>query len=181
MDRELVKQEALITTDGWSLWSTNDYDLAVMEWRQPEACELAHAIHTVVRRHALADSFVDRDGPHALIVKKLDLLPMQVLATGSQNDTVLEFLSASGSPLEADDPTAVDGVTPNRLDMINDTAIHTVRSMRAHLPQTDVALKLQFGIGPGGECLLQVINPLECDLGSTDYTALAHQLGGGRK
>lgn len=180
MQEAIQKGDLMRNLPGCKVWATNDSDLAIMEWDQEESGELAYQIQRLLRRHALSTNFMDRLSRASLVVRQLELLPLAVVAKSAAAETALEFYGSAGGRLDPADLNEVPGAKPTRLDMITDTATHAARSLRAYV-HSDVELRLSFGIGPDGQCLLAVINPLECHLGSATTADLITKLGGARK
>lgn len=178
MDQMITKGDLLFRSDGMRIFATQDSGLAVMEWDRPAVCGLAHALHTVLKQHALNTAFLDRLGQHALVVRRADRLDLVAEATGGR-ETALRWLRAGdGKEIPEGELTGIPGVKPARVDMMKDAAVHSARSLRAHLHGERLLLRIRFGITDEGDCLMEVPNPLDCDFGSTEYDRLAAQLGG---
>lgn len=184
MSYELEVGDLLYATDGCSIYATNDLNLAVMEWEDEGACRLSQSLHQIIKSHALATNYMGKLGAQRLIVRRLEPLPVTVTVRADPHEIALELLTDDGQAIPLEAAAEVPGIKEKRLDMIVDTAQHVARTLRAHLAPTGVEhleLKLSFGIGTQGECLLQMPNPLVCSLGTTDYNALCTQLGGDPK
>jgi len=172
MEFELLKGDLLFSNNGCSVYATNDVDLAIMEWKDEKACHLAEKLHGVVKRHALHSNFVRHFGKCELLVQRMEPLPLTVRAHSTVNQASVRFVTDDGESHARDELT---GVKRARLDVMEDTALHLARSLRPYLGQAGIKeweLSLSFGICPSGECVLEVPNPLTCDLGSTDYGTL---------
>lgn len=181
MQRQLEKGQLFYSTEGCQIFATSDPEVALMEWERSEVCRVASLLHELLRRHALSTNFLEEWSESALAVKRLDRLQLTVAVRCGRHETALKWIGTAGTVLEKDEALRIPDVNPARLDMMQDTAVHAARSLRAHLavlggesPQ----LHLTFGLGPVGECLLEVINPLACDFGTEDYDTLYSQLGG---
>lgn len=148
--------------EGCRLWAAEEPNFAVMTWEEPQSSRLAEGLDQVLRRHALQSHFVRRLDAQSLLVKRLEPLPMRAVARCEAGAVAIRFLG--------------QGVGPTRLARMEDAATHAVRSLRAHLDQP-FALTLRFGLAADGNCLLQVVDPLECEFGGT-YAAVLAQLGG---
>lgn len=178
---QVEKTDLIGVTDGCEHWATNDPDIGVMEWESEIACQVAFRLQELIKKHALSTNFLDRLGNHALIVRQLQLLPVLLVPRCTVHDTHLEISDGAGTLLEKREAKLLSGVTHSRLEVMVDTATHVARSVRAHLAGagvTALSMPMRFGLGGQGECLLQVINPLACDLGLKDMSALYKQLGG---
>jgi len=177
---EINKGDLVYTAEGWSLYQTDDDDVQIMEWDDVCAGKLAWFLHEMIRRHALSTNALQRHGTNGIAVKRLELIPLTVVVRSTANDTEISFVSSHGTAIDKHEAKRVPGAKPSRLTTMEDVALHTARSLRAHLAPmglSDLGLHLHFGIEPGGACLLQVPNPLECSLGSTDYEKICAQLG----
>lgn len=178
----LEKTDLLSESEGLKVWQTNDYDIAMLEFNDESTGQVVMRLQEIVRKHALSTNFMERRGYRTFIVRKLDPIPVKVVARCSPNDTALSYESSEGVPLEMQDVIRIPGVTPSRREMMEDTTAHVARSLRAHLADdgvTEVTVRLEFGLGGQGECILQMINPLQCDLGDSSMSELYSQLGGG--
>lgn len=178
----LQKTDLVLEAEGYKVWQTNDYDIAMLEFDDESTGEVATRLQELVRKHALCTSFMERRGYRTFIVRKLDPLPVRLVARCTAHDTALSYESIQGVPLEMADVIRIPGVTPSRREMMEDTAAHVARSLRAHLLDdgvTEVTVRLEFGLGGQGECVLQMVNPLHCDLGRSTMSELYVQLGGG--
>ncbi len=184
MEQELQKGDVLFSTDGCRVYETNDGGLAMMEWEREEACELAFHLQRTLKRHALATNFRQRFGERTLVVRRLEPLSLTVLAQGAQHGARAAFVDAGGTALTREEAQRLLGGRRARLSVMEDAALHAVRTLRARLRPLGVdrlSLRLRFGLSNDGCCLLEVPNPLACDLGSADYEKLCAQLGGDRR
>lgn len=173
---ELQKQDLLYSMEGCQVYATNDADLAIMEWQDPAAAELARAIHDTLKGHALCTTVVEPRGEHALVVKRIEPLGVTAVVRATRSDAAIQFVDAHGSAIETAEAARIQGMKPTRLTVVQDCSLHTARCLRAHLPAEELEIRLRFGVAGSGECMLQVPNPLECQLGSTDYKLLASHL-----
>jgi hypothetical protein len=181
---ELEKGELLYTGVGYLIFATDNPRFAIMEWADECACRLSFRFHTVLKRHALGTNVMRKQGEHGLVVQRLAPLAVVVVARAGANSTDLQLRDSVGAPLTHAQAAEVHGITPQRLETMEDTALHAVRSLRAYLlveGVDELTLRLPFGVAPSGECELQAINPAECQLGSIDYNALCERLGGDLK
>lgn len=173
---EVNKGDLVYRAQGWELYETDDKDVQIMQWESPAAGTLAWKIHEMLRRHALSTNALQRFGGRGIIVKRLELIDIHVLVKSTANSSDVTLKGSQGTTLTPKEAKGVPGAKPTRLTTMEDTALHTARSLRAHLAPkglTDLELHLRFGIEPGGACLMQVPNPLELSLGSTDYDAIS--------
>ncbi|HEY3366884.1 MAG TPA: hypothetical protein VGK74_17675 [Symbiobacteriaceae bacterium] len=179
MESDLVKGALLYRGDGCQTFATDNDDLAVLEWEDGKACRLAEALAEMLKRHVVISSYVRRYGPCSLVVRRMEPIPLTVEAEGLPANVVIRFVDSVGQALEKADTLKVPGVRKSRLDMMEDVANHVARVVRAHLgPVEGLRVRLRFGIPAGGGCLLDMVNPLVCQLGTTDYEALCGLLGG---
>jgi hypothetical protein len=175
------KMDPVFRGDGWSLYATENSDLQIIEWEDLFACRMAYELHNMLRRHALNTSYVQKYQGRGLVVRRLEYLPLSVLVKATAHDSELSFLREDGTPIPREQLEAVPGAKKNRIAVMEDVGLHTIRSLRAYLAQLDIQelqLRLHFGIGPEGALSLQVPNPLECHFGTTDYQALCDRLCG---
>lgn len=180
MEVPVQRGSRLWTGDGLAIYATDVAGKAIMEWEDPAACAAAHRLNDLLKRHALATNYVERYDRQALLVRQVEPLPFHVMAEAKQGDSTARFAGPDG-PLERHDLKKINGVTKARVEMMEDVAAHAARSLRAHLMPRGIEhlrLHLQFGLADDGACLLQVVNPLVCDLGTTDMEGLANLLGG---
>lgn len=161
--------DSLYRLPGCEVWSTDQADIAVMEWESEAACRLALSVQTILRRHAVQTNYRDSAGLTSLLVTRIEPLGFAVSVQAAQGETAVSFIGADGKT-EAQ-------TSPDLTGVLEDTAAHAARSLRAYLA-SELRLHLSFGIGPAHQTLLQVINPVECDFGSTDPAVLLAQLGG---
>jgi len=182
VQRLLAKSISLYRSADFELFATDVSGVSIMEFADPEAGDLAWRIHEVLCRHTQPTNALERIGPGLLAVRAVDPLMVTVEATAGPRQTQVRFLSGrSQRELEGRALTRVDGVTPTRADVMEDAAAQAARSLRAHLLVHgihEVTLRLAFGLDADGCMHLQVVNPRECDLGTTDYAALYLWLGG---
>lgn len=177
---EVNKEDLVYRAEGWDLYQTDDDDVQIMQWENVSATNLAWKIHEMLRRHALSTNALQRFATKGIIVKRLELIDIDVVVKSTANSSDITFVGKQGTTLTPKEAKGVPGAKPTRLTTMEDVALHTARTLRAHLaPQgiTDLELHLRFGVEPGGACLLQVPNPLNLSLGSTDYEAIAALLG----
>lgn len=180
MDQMLQKGTQLYGAEGWGLFATDDGAYAVMEWENECAARLAWLIHETLRRHALNTNGVQRYGSRGLLVRDLKMVEVTVVVRATEHDTELTLKGRSGAAIDRDKAARVPGAKPSRVATMEDVALHTARTLRAHLAPlgvNELSMQLHFGIGSNGECLLQVPNPLECSFGDVDDEAICSQLG----
>lgn len=181
---QVERRDELYAAGGYKVYATNNSDLNIMEWESGDACRLARLIHRLMRKHALFTTYHDDLGHRSVLVKAIERLPVTVRVESSGSDTKLQLLAPGGETLTEEEALGYTAVTKSRMEMLTDCATHAARSLRAHLAPFEipgVILNLTFGVGPAGDCLMQVIDPVSCDLGSTDYATLYIQLGGDEK
>jgi hypothetical protein len=181
LEKAVQKGEQVYTSDGWSLSATDDAELQIMQFQDECICRLALAIHHMLRGHALSTNFVQAYGSHALVVKALEMVPLTVVARTTATDVQLSLIGSLGTELSEKEAEGVPLAKPSRLDTMKDVATHSARCLRAHLSPLGYAnleLRFHFGVASGGETLLQVPNPIACNLGTNDYETLCGQIGG---
>lgn len=184
VQRQLERGSIIFAGSGMTLFATDDSELALMEWERPEVSRLAEGLGELIQRHALATSLVERWGDRALVTKRLNYLELTVLAEASGQEVALRWKGPEGTELTEEQVRALPLMDDYRLEMMVDSAVHTLRSLRGHLTLLDlgdVRLRLRYGITPAGQCLMDLINPLEAEFGTTDYDWLTQQLGGAQK
>ncbi|HYF79530.1 MAG TPA: hypothetical protein VD973_20685 [Symbiobacteriaceae bacterium] len=172
---EVNKMELEYQAEGWALYSTDNDDVQVVQWENPAVGRCAWALHQMLRSHALSTNGIAPHGAGGIIVKRLELINLTVVVRCTANDSHLSFVDTTGETLSPKEAGRIPNARPSRLATMEDVGLHMARSLRAHLaPQglQDLELRLHFGIEPGGACLLQVPNPLELSLGTTDYESL---------
>jgi len=166
----LEKEKELQRLKGCAVWSTTDRDLAFMIWEEQSVGHLADVLNLLVKEHALSTNLVESRGDKLMVVRQLELLPYHLLASSGRHETTVEVHNPSQAK-----------ITPWQLDMMQDAAQHLARSLRAHLLPYGIrqtSVRLSYGLTRKDDCLLQVLNPLECDFGSQDYVQVANWLGG---
>lgn len=181
MEVPVQKGERLWAGDGLAIYATDVPGMAIMEWEDPAVCEAAIHLNNLLKRHALAPNYLGRYDRRSILVRHLEPLNIKVAAEARPGDSSVTFLDSSGRPIAKHEVQRIDGVGKGRPEMIEDVAAHAVRSLRAHLTPHGVKrirLNMTFGLAADGSCLLQVVNPLVCDLGSTKMEGLANLLGG---
>lgn len=181
MEDPIQRGERLWSGEGIAIWNTNQAERLILEFDEVAPCEAACRLQALLKKHALTSSFVERLDSRSLLIRRVEPLSLQVVVETSPGQTKLAFHGTDGQPLKPDEAKAMPGVSAKRLEIMEDVATHAARSLRAHLtPQgvESLRLALRFGITDDGTCLPQVVNPLTCDLGTTDMEQLVHLLGG---
>lgn len=166
----LEKVDELQRLEGCSIWSTTNRDLAFMIWDDQSVLHLADVLNRLLKDHALSTNLVECRGDRVMVVRQLELLPYHLVARSGGHETTVEVHNQS----------KVD-INPERLDMMRDAAQHAARSLRAHLAQheiNEISVRLSYGLTWTRDCVLQVINPLQCDFGTHDYAQVSKWLGG---
>ncbi len=166
----LEKEEELQRIEGCSIWSTTDRDLAFMIWDAPSVSRLAAELDRLLRDHALSTNLVECRGNNLMVVRKLDLLPYHLEVRSGGHETTVDLHNQSKTEIET-----------GWRDMMQDAAQHAARSLRAHLAPRgigEISVQLFYGLTRSNDCVLQVINPLQCDFGSQDYDQVTRWLGG---
>ncbi|HWI61889.1 MAG TPA: hypothetical protein VNT75_08635 [Symbiobacteriaceae bacterium] len=179
---EVNKGDLIYRAEGWDLYQTDDDDVQIMQWEKECAGKLAWKMHEMLRRHALSTNALQQFGARGIIVKRLELIDIDVVVTCTANSSDVTFKGSQGTTLTPKEAKGVPGAKPTRLTTMEDVSLHTARSLRAYLTPhgfTELELHLRFGVEPGGACLLQVPNPLDLTLGSTDYEAICALLDNG--
>lgn len=172
------KGERLRAGEGVAVWATGQPGGLILEFDDETVCEVAFRIQQLLARHAVPSSFAERLGSRMFLIRRLDLLPVEVLTEAGPGEVAVSFC-AGGRILSRAEAEAL--LARGRVERIEDLAAHAARSLRAHLSLRGIAhlrARLRFGLTEDGTCLLQVVNPLECELGSTDMGQVAELLGG---
>ncbi len=178
MTDPVLKGERLWAGEGVAVYATDRADRLILEFADETAGEAAFRIQELLRRHALATSFEERLTGRCFLIQKVTPLTVEVAAEAAPGEVNLTFLEGGREISRAE---AEASLTPQRMDRVEDAALHAARSLRAHLSLRGVqrlALRMRFGLTDEGACLMQVINPLECRLGSDDMNEVAALLGG---
>lgn len=181
MQNELQKEDLLYSQEGCRVYKTSDGELVLWEREAEPACRLVHAIHNTLRRHALGTSYVGPFGLRGVLARGLTPLPVSVTVMAQPTAVSAVYRSGDGEPLTKEEAAALPGVGPGKMAMVEDTALHTARTLRAYLAPagiTELTLNLEFGTAVSGECQMQVVNPLRCAFGSLDFETLCGYLGG---
>ncbi len=181
MEAPVQKGEQLWSGEGIAIWATDLADKLILEFDDASVGEVAYAVQMLLRRHALNSSFLERLEDGSFLIRRVEPLPLELVAESAPGQTSLLFRGSTGEALGRDQLLAVDGVSAKRVEMMEDLVIHAARSLRAHLTLHGVdhlRLVMRFGITGDGACLAQVVNPRNCDLGTTDMVRLANLLGG---
>jgi hypothetical protein len=178
LEYEVQQGIRLTGGEGWDLYATDDPDLALLAFADGYACELAHQLHLMLQRHALSTSLIRRLDSHRLLVRRLELLPLTVVAEATDHEATVRFVDEAGAALNREALRQMPGLTRARPESVADTALHAVRCLRAYLtPLTPgLSLRLRFGIDAGGACVLAVPNPLECGWGRSVFASLCDRL-----
>jgi len=170
--------ERLWAGEGMAVWGTDHPGCLILEFEDEDVCEAAFRIQQLLASHAVPSSFVERRGGRMFLVRRLELLPVEVLTQAGPGQVDVAFC-AGGRTLSREEAEA--RLKPDRRERMEDLAAHAARSLRAHLSLRGIAhlrARLRFGLTEDGTCLLQVVNPLECELGTTDMRQVAELLGG---
>jgi len=165
--------------EGIALYETDLADRLMLEFEDEAVCEAAYRIQTLLRRHVLNSSFEERLGGRTFLIRRVEPLDVEVVAEAEPGEVRLAFAGAGGT-LTREQALAALG-RQSRLEKMEDVGAHAARSLRAHLSLRGIdrlRLRLRFGITADGTCLLQVVNPLGCDLGTNDMRKLTALLGG---
>lgn len=181
MEHWLSKEDLLYSGEGFALYATRNDELAIIEWEQVDACHLAQLLDRTLRSHALGSTFKESVTEREMLVQRVEPTALHMRARAGEEGASAEFVDHSGKVWPLDAAPELDGMKPTRLTYMEDIALHAMRSLRAHfgpLGFDGIELTLRFGVAANGDCLLQVINPVECQLGTTDYAALCAQWGG---
>lgn len=181
MQKELQKEDLLYSQEGCRVYRMSDGEHVVWEWEEEPVCRLVHAIHAALRRHALGTSYVGPFGLRGVLARELTPLPISVRVAAQPTAVSAEYRSEDGTSLTKEEAAALPGVGPGKMDVVEDTALHTARTLRAYLAPagiTELTLALEFGTASSGECQMQVVNPLRCAFGSLEFDALCGYLGG---
>lgn len=169
MEGPVQRGEQLWSGEGISIWTTDQAERLILQFEEERVCEVACRIQALLTKHALSSSFLERLDSRSVLFRRVEPLPVQAVVEATAGDARLTF--------QGD----VDGMPKARLAMMEDVAVHAARSLRAHLSLHGIERirsVVRFGLTSDGACLLQVVNPLNCDLGTTDMERLADMLGG---
>ncbi|MFZ5825795.1 MAG: hypothetical protein ACOY94_15970 [Bacillota bacterium] len=181
MEVPVQRVEQLWAGEGIAIWATDQAGRLILEFDDEAVCEAACGIQALLKRHALNSSFLERLDRRSLLIRRVAPLGLQAVVESSPGETRLTYQGTDGQPLSPEEAKAVEGVSAKRLEMMEDVATHAARSLRAHLTPHGVErlrLTVRFGVAEDGTCLPQVVNPLNCELGTTDMERLANLLGG---
>lgn len=178
----MEKGERLWSGEGIAIYATDQAEALVLEFQAAEVCEAAYRLQALLKSHTLSSSFLERLDSRSFLIRRVEPLPVQLAAEAEAGTVRLELQrTADGGPLSREEALQEPGLSPKRLERMEDVATHAARSLRAHLSLQGVErlrMALRFGITHDGACLMQVVNPLVCDLGVTDMGRLAQLLGG---
>lgn len=181
MEAPVQKGERLWSGEGIAIWATDQEERLILAFDDPSVCEAAHAVQLLLRRHALNSSFLERLDSNSFLIRRVEPLPLEVVAESIPGETRIVFQGLTGDALSPEEVLALEGLSPKRVEMMEDLVMHAARSLRAHLTLHGVdhlRLVMRFGVTADGACLPQVVNPRNCDLGTTDMEQLANILGG---
>lgn len=182
MEGPVVQGERLWAGEGIAIYATDQAEALILEFEAADACEAAYQLQALLKKHTLSSSFLERLTSRSFLIRRVDPLPVQVSAEATAGEVRLALQrAADGEPLSREEALAEAGLKPTHLERMEDAATHAARSLRAHLSLQGVErlrMPLKFGLTHDGACLLQVVNPLGCDLGTTDMGRLAQLLGG---
>jgi hypothetical protein len=179
VQEELVRGSLLYSGPGYRIYGTDTDELAIMEWDDAAASELAFRLCSALRQHGLDTALVRRRGDRSLVIRRLEPFDLTVLTRSEGSESTASFQDGTGALLSREEVGRIPGVRASRLSVMEDAALHATRCLRARLHLVSpMELRFRFGLGPGGECLLQPISPPECQFGTTDYTALSEAIGG---
>lgn len=181
MDVPVQRAERLWAGESIAIWATDQAGRLILEFDEAAACEAACRIQALLKRHGLSSSFLERLDRCSLLIRRVEPLNLRVAVESSPGKTNLTFQGTDGQVLSPEEAKAVEGISAGLLEMMEDVAIHAARSLRAHLAPHGVErlqLTVRFGVADDGTCLPQVVNPLNCELGTTDMEQLADLLGG---
>ncbi|MFZ5817322.1 MAG: hypothetical protein ACOY93_18825 [Bacillota bacterium] len=181
MEVPVQRGERLWAGEGIAVWATDRPSRLILEFEQEGVCEAAVRLQGLLKRHALTSSFLERLDGRSILIRRVEPLGVEAVAEAGHGSTRVTFQGSGGRSLTPEEAKAVPGMSARRLEMMEDHAAHAARSLRAHLqPQgvEQLRLTVRFGLTDDGACLAQVINPLNCELGTTDMERLANLLGG---
>ena len=182
MEGPVEKGERLWAGEGIAVYATDQAEALILEFEAAAACEAAYQMQALLQKHTLSSSFLERLNSRSFLIRRVEPLSVQVAAEAEAGEVRLELQRAGdGQPLSREEALQEPGLSPKRLERMEDVATHAARSLRAHLSLQGVErlrIPLRFGLTHDGACLLQVVNPLGCDLGTTDMGRLAQLLGG---
>ena len=178
MTEPVEKGKRLWSGGGMAVYAADRPGRQIVEFDDETAGEAAFRIQELLARHALSTCFEARLSGRAFLVQKTTPLAVEVQAEAAPGRVDLTFLEG-GREIGREEAEA--RLAPERLQRIEDAAAHAARALRAHLSLRGVErlqLRMRFGLTDEGACLMQVINPLECRLGSEDMQEVAALLGG---
>lgn len=181
MEIPVERGERLWSGDGLVLYATDHAGQQIMAWDDAATYQAALRLNDLLKRHALATNLLEVLDGQAMLVRELQPFNLTVTAEASLGDSSVVFSGPNGRLDTIDEVLAIAGVNKRRVEMMGDAAAHAARSLRAHLSPHGVErlrLTLTFGVTHDAACLLQVVNPAVCDLGTTDMEGLANLLGG---
>lgn len=175
------KGEMRYRSNGFIVYDATRRGANFMEWASKELCDLGTALQNCLHRHAVVTNWEKRNGDNTALLSELELLPVRVWVQTAPNDVTSGLVDEHGLPLDQERALALPKMRVARLDDMLDTSRQVGRALRAHLSSPEgpsLRLELWYGLNEMGACMLHVVDPLRCDLGSTDSADLITRLGG---
>lgn len=166
---------------GFMVYDATRRGLNFLEWTDKVLCDLGTALQSCLKRHAVVTNWEKRTGDQTCLLSELDLLPVRVWVETEPNGIRSGLVDAHGLPLDQEKALSLPDMRVARLDDMVDTSMQVGRALRAHLSSPDgprLRLELWYGLNEMGACVLHVVDPLCCDLGSQDAADLISRLGG---
>lgn len=166
---------------GFIVYDATRRGLNFMEWAEKPLCDLGAALQHCLKRHAVVTNWENRTGDQTCLLAELELLPVRVWVQTEPHEIKYGLVDGHGLPLDQERALTLPKMRVARLDDMIDTSVQVGRALRAHLASPDgpsLRLELWYGLNEMGACVLHVVDPLRCDLGSQDTTDLIARLGG---
>lgn len=173
--------ETRYRSNGFIIYDATRRGLNFMEWSEKALCDLGTALEHCLKRHAVVTNWEKRTGDQTCLLTELELLPVRVWVQTEPNDLRYGLVDSHGLPIDQEKALSLPNMRVARLDDMIDTSMQVGRALRAHLSGPDgppLRLELWYGLNEMGACVLHVVDPLRCDLGSKDMGDLITRLGG---
>lgn len=162
-------------SDGFVVYDATSRGLNFLEWADQALCNVGAALQGCLHRHAVVTNWERRTGERTWLLTELALLPVRVWVQTEPNDVRHGLVDQHGLPIDVEKALSLPQMRVARLDDMVDTSRQVGRALRAHL-DPGVRLELWYGLNEMGACVLHVVDPLRCDLGSRE--SLIARLGG---
>lgn len=182
MEGPVQKGERLWVGEGIAIFATNRAERLILTFEEAAVCEVAYLIHRLLKRHTLSSSFLERLDSRSFLLRRVDPLPIDLVVEAGLGESQVNLIASGGRQLTREEAARETGLLLARVDSMTDAATHAARALRGYLSLRGIdqlRLVTRFGLADDGTLLLQVINPLNCDLGTDRMAELAELLQGG--